>query len=159
MVVTEILQGLTKSAARTQSYLWQRQLLEPSGFKIYREAAAIFRLARAKGITLTTIDGLIATLALEHSAAVFTLISPELRRSRDSPLFNPASLVLPPNVRTNTAHKKRSSSAGPGFSGGYCGNMGVYSRSKTSSEEFPCGTLSTGIGLFLRAVPEACIEL
>ena len=73
LVVTEVLQGLTKGAARIESYLSQWQLLEPSGFKTYREAAVIFRMARTKGITLTTIDALIAAVALEHSASVFTL--------------------------------------------------------------------------------------
>lgn len=73
LVVTEILQGLTKGAARIESYISQWQLLEPSGFRTYREAAGLFRAARAKGITLTTVDALIATIALEHSATVFTL--------------------------------------------------------------------------------------
>ncbi len=35
--------------------------------------AAIFRLGRAKGVSLTTIDALIAAIALEHRASVFTL--------------------------------------------------------------------------------------
>jgi predicted nucleic acid-binding protein len=48
-------------------------LLEPRGFRTYREAAAIFRLARSKGVRLTTIDALIAEMALEHRASVFTL--------------------------------------------------------------------------------------
>lgn len=73
LVVTEVLQGLTKGAAKIESYLSQWQLLEPSGFGTYRQAAAIFRMARAKGITLTMIDALIATIAFEHSATVFTL--------------------------------------------------------------------------------------
>ncbi len=48
-------------------------MLEPRGFPTYREAAAIFRAARAKGISLTTIDSLIAAIALERRATVFTL--------------------------------------------------------------------------------------
>jgi predicted nucleic acid-binding protein len=48
-------------------------MLEPSGFATYREAAVVFRLARAKGITLTTIDALITAIALEYRASVFTL--------------------------------------------------------------------------------------
>jgi predicted nucleic acid-binding protein len=48
-------------------------MLEPRGFATYRAAAALFRLARSKGITLTTIDTLIAAIALEHGASVFTL--------------------------------------------------------------------------------------
>ncbi len=73
LVVTEILQGLTKGATHIERYLSHWQLLEPKGFGTYREAAAIFRLARAKGLTLTTIDALIAAIALEHSASMFTL--------------------------------------------------------------------------------------
>jgi len=38
-----------------------------------REAASIFRVARAKGVTLTTIDALIGAIAVEHGASVFTL--------------------------------------------------------------------------------------
>ena len=37
------------------------------------EAAAIFRAARAKGVAVTTIDALIAAIALEHGATLFTL--------------------------------------------------------------------------------------
>ncbi len=73
LVVTEILQGLTKGTARIERYLSQWQMLEPRGFETYREAAGVFRLGRAKGLTLTTIDALIATIALENSASVFTL--------------------------------------------------------------------------------------
>jgi predicted nucleic acid-binding protein len=73
VVVTEILQGLTRDASRIERYLSQWEMLEPSGFQTYREAAAIFRQGRAKGITLTTIDAVIAAIALEHGASVFTL--------------------------------------------------------------------------------------
>jgi predicted nucleic acid-binding protein len=73
VVVTEILQGLTRDASRIEHYLSQWEMLEPSGFGTYGEAAAIFRLGRAKGVSLTTIDALIAAIALEHRANVFTL--------------------------------------------------------------------------------------
>jgi len=74
VVVTEILQGLTRDASRIEHYLSQCEMLEPSGgFGTYREAAANFRLGRAKGVSLTTIDALIAAIALEHRASVFTL--------------------------------------------------------------------------------------
>jgi predicted nucleic acid-binding protein len=73
VVVTEILQGLTRDASRIELYLSQWEMLEPSGFGTYREAAAIFRQGRAKGVSLTTIDALIAAIALEHVASVFTL--------------------------------------------------------------------------------------
>ena len=73
VVITEILQGLTRDVRRIEQYLSQWDMLEPSGVGTYREAAAIFRLGRAKGVSLTTIDVLIAAIALEHRASVFTL--------------------------------------------------------------------------------------
>jgi len=73
VVVTEILQGLTRDVRSIEQYLSQWELLEPRGFRTYRETAAIFRLARSRGVTLTTIDALIAAIALEHRASVFTL--------------------------------------------------------------------------------------
>jgi predicted nucleic acid-binding protein len=73
VVVAEVLQGLTRDAVRIERYLEQWDVLDPRGFATYREAAAIYRAARARGISLTTIDTLIAAIALDHSASVFTL--------------------------------------------------------------------------------------
>jgi predicted nucleic acid-binding protein len=73
IVIAEILQGLTRDVARIEHYLTMWEMLEPRGFPTYREAAAIFRLARAKGVSLSTVDALIAAIALENRAAVFTL--------------------------------------------------------------------------------------
>jgi predicted nucleic acid-binding protein len=73
VVVAEILQGLTRDVAQVERYLSMWDILEPAGFSTYREAAAIFRLARSKGISLSTIDTLIAAIAMHHHAAVFTL--------------------------------------------------------------------------------------
>ena len=73
IVVAEVLQGLTRDVRRIEQYLAQWEMLEPRGFETYREAAAIYRAARAKGITLTTVDVVIAAIALEHKASVFTL--------------------------------------------------------------------------------------
>ena len=73
VVVTEILQGLRRDVQRIEHFLSLWDLLEPRGFSTYREAAAISRLARSKGISLTTIDTLLAALALEHRASLFTL--------------------------------------------------------------------------------------
>lgn len=73
VIVAEVLQGLTRDVNQIERYLSQWEMLEPRGFSTYRDAAAIFRLARRKGVTLTTIDTLIAAIALEHSATVFTL--------------------------------------------------------------------------------------
>jgi predicted nucleic acid-binding protein len=73
VVVTEVLQGLKRDVGRLEHYLSKWDMLEPKGFSTYREAAAIFRAARAKGVAVTTIDALIAAIALEHGAALFTL--------------------------------------------------------------------------------------
>jgi predicted nucleic acid-binding protein len=50
----------------------QWEMLEPRGFSTYAEAGC-HRRARAKGIALSTIDTLIAAIALEHGARLFTL--------------------------------------------------------------------------------------
>ena len=57
-----------------------------------REAASIFRVARAKGVTLTTlttIGALIGAIAVEHGASVVTLNKDFSRIARIT------SLVLP----------------------------------------------------------------
>lgn len=73
IVVAEILQGLTRHVQEIERYLAMWDLLEPNGFSTYRDAASIFRLARSKGISLSTTDSLIAAIAVDHGAAVFTL--------------------------------------------------------------------------------------
>jgi predicted nucleic acid-binding protein len=73
VVVAEILEGLTRDVGPIERYLSMWDILEPRGFSTYREAAATFRLARSKGISLSTIDTLIAAIAMDHGAAVFTL--------------------------------------------------------------------------------------
>lgn len=73
VVVTEVLQGLRRDARLVESYLAQIKMLEPQGFSTYLNAAAIFRTARSNGISLATVDVLIAAVALEHRATVFTL--------------------------------------------------------------------------------------
>ena len=73
IVITEILQGLTRNIADIERYLAMWDLLEPRGFSTYREAAAIFRFARTKGFSPSTIDALIAAIAFENRATVFTL--------------------------------------------------------------------------------------
>jgi predicted nucleic acid-binding protein len=73
VVVTEVLQGLKRDVSRIEHYLSQWDMVEPIGFRTYLEAAAIFRSARAKGVAVTTLDTLIAAIALEHGATLFTL--------------------------------------------------------------------------------------
>ena len=72
-VITEVLQGLKRDVSCIEHYLSQWEMLEAKGFSTYREAAGIFRAARAKGVAVTTIDVLIAAIALEHGATLFTL--------------------------------------------------------------------------------------
>ncbi len=92
VIVAEILQGLTRDSALIERSLKMWEMLEPKGFATYREASAIFRSARAKGISLTTIDSLIAAIAIEYRATVFTLDKDFSRISRISTL----SLYKPP---------------------------------------------------------------
>lgn len=73
VVVAEVLQGLVRDAIIIERFLSQWDMLEASGFETYRSAATTFRKARAAGVSLTTIDSLIAAIALEHGASVFTL--------------------------------------------------------------------------------------
>jgi predicted nucleic acid-binding protein len=73
VVVTEILQGLRREVRRIEHFLSLWDMLEPRGYSTYREASAISRLARSKGVTLTTVDTLIAAIALEHHATLFSL--------------------------------------------------------------------------------------
>ena len=73
VVVAEVLQGLTRDAGPIEEFLAQWDMLELRGFETYRSAAAIYRAGRARGVSLTTIDTLIAAVALEHGATVFTL--------------------------------------------------------------------------------------
>ena len=73
IVVSEILQGLKRDVSRIEHFLSQWEILEPQGFSTYREAASVFRAARAKGIAVTTTDALLAAIASEHSATLFTL--------------------------------------------------------------------------------------
>ena len=73
VVLAEVLQGLTRDSRSIEQHLAQWDLIEPRGFETYREAARIYRAGRLKGITLTTIDTLIAAIALEQGTSVFTL--------------------------------------------------------------------------------------
>jgi predicted nucleic acid-binding protein len=73
IIVSEILQGLRRDVDQIERHLSQWEMLEPLGFSTYREAAAIFRLGRGKGLSLTTIDTLIAAIAPDHRAVVFTV--------------------------------------------------------------------------------------
>ena len=71
VVVAEILQGIKRDLQSIERFLSQWQLLEPNGFPTYREAAAISRLAASQGISLKTVDTLIAAIAIENRATLF----------------------------------------------------------------------------------------
>ena len=86
IIVTEILQGLRRNADRIERYLSLWDVLEPVGFSTYREAAAIARHARSKGVSLSTIDCLITAIAIEHRAILFSLDKDFLQISRFTPL-------------------------------------------------------------------------
>jgi predicted nucleic acid-binding protein len=73
LIVTEVLQGLRRDVAQVEDQLALWELIEPEGFETYRNAAALFRVARSRGVSLTTVDALIAALALENGAVLFTL--------------------------------------------------------------------------------------
>ena len=73
MVVVEVLQGLKRDVGPITRLLLRWPLIEPSGFATYQTAAAIFRQSRGRGLTLSTVDAMLAALALEHRAALFTL--------------------------------------------------------------------------------------
>jgi predicted nucleic acid-binding protein len=94
VVITEILQGLRREVPRIERYLSQWEMIEPDGFSTYREASAISRAARAKGVSLATIDTLIAAIAMEHRASLFTLDKDFSRIARIAQLH----LYLPPEL-------------------------------------------------------------
>ena len=73
VVIAEILQGLRRDARRIGRYLSLWEMLEPRGFSTYSQAASISREGRSRGFSLTTIDTIIAAIAIEHGATLFTL--------------------------------------------------------------------------------------
>lgn len=73
IVVTEVLQGAKRDINLIERDLLRWEMLEPLGFRTYSQAASLFRLARSHGIALATTDALIAAIALENNARVFTL--------------------------------------------------------------------------------------
>lgn len=73
LVIIEVLQGLRRDVDPVTNLLARWPLIEPGGFATYQEAARISRQARARGATISTIDTLIAAVALEFGATLFTL--------------------------------------------------------------------------------------
>ena len=73
IIVSEVLQGLTREIGEVERFLAMWEVIEPRGLSTYHAAAGIFRLARARGVSLTTINSLIAAIALERDLALFSL--------------------------------------------------------------------------------------
>lgn len=73
IVVTEVLQGLSREVRQVEAFLLLFDLVEPRGLDTYLAAAALQRRARARGITLSAVDALIAALAIEVKATLFSL--------------------------------------------------------------------------------------
>ena len=48
VVISEVLQGLTRNVAPIERFLRQWDILEPSGFETYRFAAELYRRGRVK---------------------------------------------------------------------------------------------------------------
>jgi predicted nucleic acid-binding protein len=75
IIVSEVLQGLAREIEEVERFLAMWEVIEPRGLSTYRAAAGISRLARTRtrGISLTTIDSLIAAIALGQDVALFSL--------------------------------------------------------------------------------------
>jgi predicted nucleic acid-binding protein len=86
IVITEVLQGLKRNVTHIARYLSLWDMLEPAGLSTYVEAASIFRQARSRGVSVTTIDAIISSIALEHGATIFTLDKDFSRIARFTPL-------------------------------------------------------------------------
>jgi len=73
IIVSEVLQGLTREIEAVERFLAMWEVIEPRALSTYLAAARIFRLARARGISLTTIDSVIAAIALDEDVEIFSL--------------------------------------------------------------------------------------
>jgi len=86
IIVSEVLQGLTREIEVVEHFLAMWEVIEPRGLSTYRAAAGIFRLARRRGVSLTTIDSLIAAIALEQNMELFSLDKDFAHISKLTPL-------------------------------------------------------------------------
>lgn len=73
IIYQEILQGVRTEPHRKhlKKYLLDFELIDPQ-MEDYQEAAELFIMCRRKGTTLSTIDCLIASLALHHHVPLLT---------------------------------------------------------------------------------------
>jgi hypothetical protein len=97
VIVAEVLLGLTRNVTQIERYLSQWETLEPCGFATDREAAAVFRPARAKGIALTTIDTLVA-------AILARMLNARGSYKCTTQTFRLASMKLKTSTPTSTNH-------------------------------------------------------
>lgn len=74
IVLQEILQGIKHrdQFLKLKSHFSAFTLLEPER-STYEQAAELYSKCRGKGITLSTVDCLIAAVAIENECALFTL--------------------------------------------------------------------------------------
>lgn len=86
IILTEILQGLSQDAELIERYLSHWDVLEARGRETYQEAAQLYRRARSRAITPSTIDVLIAAIAIENRAALFSLDRDFARLAEFTPL-------------------------------------------------------------------------
>ena len=73
IVIAEVLPGLSRDVPQIEAFLSLFDLIEPHAPDTYIAAAALHRLARTRGIALSTVDALIAALAMEAKATLFSL--------------------------------------------------------------------------------------
>lgn len=85
VVVAEVVQGLRRDVDSVTELLRRWPLIEPGGFATYAAAARIFRQARERGVSISTVDALLAAITLEFSATLFTL-DQDFRRLTFTPL-------------------------------------------------------------------------
>ena len=86
VVITEIAQGLTRDIDRIERFLNQWEMLEPQGIETYLRAASLYRLGRSRALTLTTVDVLIAAIAMDHNVELFTLDQDFARLAKFAPV-------------------------------------------------------------------------
>ncbi len=86
IILTEILQGLTRNLELIERYLSHWDVLEARGRETYQEAARIYRRARSRAITPSTFDVLIAAIAIENRAVLFSCDLDFVRLAQVAPL-------------------------------------------------------------------------
>jgi hypothetical protein len=73
LIVLEVLQGLRRDAEPVTRLFFLCARINSGDFETHVAAAALAREARRRGVTIGTVEAVIATLALAHGAELFTL--------------------------------------------------------------------------------------